>query len=107
NPGAIGYFGYAYYNANRANLNVVNIEGIQPNEATAESGQYPLSRPLFLYTSANILRDKPQVAQFINFYIDKVESQLGTQDDQIGYFPVSTNTLNLDRLEWLAATDIP
>jgi phosphate binding protein len=103
NPFAIGYFGYAYYIANQERLRTVAVDGIEPNEATAESGAYPLARPLFIYSSPSIMQAKPQVAQFINFYINTAASQLGTEPGQIGYFPVNRDILNLDRLEWLAA----
>lgn len=101
---AIGYFGFAYYLANQDRLRVVSIEGTTPNEATAESGEYPLSRPLFIYSSPDVMREKPQVAEFINYYINNVAQELGTDDDDIGYFPVNRDVLNLDRLEWLAAS---
>ncbi len=102
-PYAIGYFGYAYFIANQDRLRTINIEGITPNEGTAESGEYPLSRPLFIYSSPDVMRAKPQVAEFIKFYIDNVRDQLGIDEGQIGYFPVNQDVLNLDRLEWLAA----
>jgi phosphate binding protein len=104
NPYAIGYFGFAYYIANQERLRVIDIEGVTPTEATAESGEYPLSRPLFIYSSPDVMRAKPQVAEFINFYINNVRAQLGTGQGQIGYFPVNRDVLNLDRLEWLVAT---
>ncbi len=103
-PFAIGYFGFAYYIANQDRLRVIDIEGVTPTEATAENGEYRLSRPLFIYSSPNVMRNKPQVAEFISFYINGVRSQLGTGEGQIGYFPVNRDVLNLDRLEWLLAT---
>ena len=39
-PYAIGYFGFAYYNENKNSLNAVSVEGVTPNEASAESGEY-------------------------------------------------------------------
>ncbi|MBZ0283750.1 MAG: phosphate ABC transporter substrate-binding protein PstS family protein [Anaerolineae bacterium] len=101
---AIGYFGYAYYLPNSDKLRAVNVEGVTPSAATAESNEYPLSRPLFIYTTASLLVEKPQVAAFTNYYLSNVNAQLGTEDGQIGYFPVSSDSLNLDKLEWLAAT---
>ncbi len=103
NPFAIGYFGFAYYALNQDRLRTLAIEGVEPNEVTGESGSYPLARPLFIYSSGTIMQTKPQVAQFINFYITNVENQLGVEAGQIGYFPVNRDILNLDRLEWLAA----
>ena len=61
-PYAIGYFGYAYFNENQGNLTAVSIDSIAPTAETAEDGSYPLSRPLFIYSDAAIMQDKPQVA---------------------------------------------
>jgi phosphate binding protein len=99
--GAIGYFGFAYYLPNRDKLKAVAINGIEANEANAENGTYPLARPLFIYTTAQIMKDKPQVAAFVNYYLTNVNEQLGP--DKVAYFPVNRDSLNLDRLEWLAA----
>lgn len=102
-PNSIGYFGFAYFIENQELLRVVDIEGVTPEARSAESGEYPLSRPLFIYTSAGIMQEKPQVAEFVKFYIENAASELGTGDDEIGYFPVNSDILNLNRLKWLAA----
>jgi len=101
---AIGYFGFAYYQENQDKLRAVSVEGIAPNADSAETGTYPLARPLYIYSDATILQEKPQVAEFVNFYLTNVNTQLGTEEGQIGYFPVSSDALNLDKLEFLAAT---
>ena len=69
---AIGYFGFAYYIENTDTLRALNVDGVEPNATTAETGEYPLSRPLFIYSSPNIMQEKPQVAAFINFYLNNV-----------------------------------
>jgi len=103
-PYAIGYFGFAYYQENTEALRAVAVNDVEPNAASAESGEYPLSRPLYIYSAPSILAAKPQVAAFINFYLSNVSSQLGTEEGQIGYFNVNRDVLNLDRLEWLVNT---
>ncbi len=100
---AIGYFGSAYLFTNIDRLNPVSIDGIPLTAETAESGEYPLARPLFIYTTASIMQEKPQVAEFINFYLQNVRSQLGPEPGQIGYFPVSKRTAHYDELQFLAA----
>ncbi len=105
NPNAIAYFGYAYYIANQDLLRVVSIDGVEPNEATAESGEYPLARPLFIYTSPDILQAKPQVSAFVNYYVVNSPDQIGVNPGQIGYFAVSSDIQNLNRLKWLAAQE--
>lgn len=89
NQYAIGYFGYAYYYPERNRLKAVAIDGITPEQETAQSGNYPLSRPLYIYTAPAVLEQKPQVAAFIRYYLDNVAAELGTAAGQVGYFPVS------------------
>ena len=52
-PYAVGYFGYAYYKENQGTLKALSVNGVAPTEATAESGEYPISRPLFIYSDAS------------------------------------------------------
>jgi phosphate transport system substrate-binding protein len=94
---AIGYFGYAYYAANQSELKVLSIEGVEPTEATTEDGTYPLARPLFIYSTASILQEKPQVADFMNFYLTFVNEEV----IDVGYFPASDEALNEARQNWL------
>lgn len=98
-PYAIGYFGYAYYEENADRLRVVSVEGVAPTAETIEGGTYPFARPLFLYTTAQIMRDKPQVAAFINFYLTHVNDVIG----RVGYFPASAEVLQASRQAWLEA----
>src|SRR6185436_5475165 len=67
---AVGYFGYVYYLENSDKLNILSVEGVTPSAETAESGEYPLARPLFIYSDAKIMQEKPQVAAFIWFYLN-------------------------------------
>jgi len=98
-PYAIGYFGYAYYQENKDRLNIVSINGVAPNDETVEAGTYPLARPLFLYSTAKIMADKPQVAAFINFYLSHVNEEIKS----VGYFPLGPEALNQSKIAWLDA----
>jgi phosphate binding protein len=96
---AIGYFGFAYYNENQGKLKAVAVEGVEPSQATVDDGSYPISRPLFLYSDANILKEKPQVAAFIYFYISNVNNEIG----DVGYFPAPEADLQAALDAWKAA----
>jgi phosphate transport system substrate-binding protein len=98
-PYAIGYFGYAYYQENADLLKALSIEGIAPTAETAESNEYPLSRPLFIYSSPNIMSEKPQVAAFINYYLTFVNEEIL----DVGYFPASQEALDQAKQNWLDA----
>jgi phosphate transport system substrate-binding protein len=98
-PYAIGYFGYAYYQENQGSLKPLSIDGIEPNAETAESGEYPISRPLFIYSDATIMQEKPQVASFIWFYLNNVNNEIL----DVGYFPVSEGKMQENLDAWNAA----
>jgi phosphate transport system substrate-binding protein len=98
-PYAIGYFGYAYFAENQGALNAVSVDGVSPSFETAESGEYKLSRPLFIYSDATIMKEKPQVADFINFFLTYVNEEI----ESVGYFPASADALDAARQAWLDA----
>jgi phosphate binding protein len=100
-PYAIGYFGYAYYAENQGNLNALSVEGVTPSAETAENGEYPLARPLFIYSDAAILQAKPQVAAFINFFLSFVNEEI----QSVGYFPASQEALEVAMQSWLDAME--
>jgi phosphate transport system substrate-binding protein len=96
-PYAIGFFGYAYYAENADVLKILSVEAVEPTAETVDSGDYPLARPLFIYSTADIMREKPQVASFINFYLSYVNEEV----TDVGYFPASTYALDLSAQAWL------
>lgn len=83
NPGAMGYFGYAYYEQNSERLTALTIDGVAPNPETIASGTYPLARPIFIYASAEALR-RPQVQRFVQHFITNAT----TLAPQVGYVPL-------------------
>ncbi|HRW08580.1 MAG TPA: PstS family phosphate ABC transporter substrate-binding protein, partial [Caldilineaceae bacterium] len=96
---AIGFFGYAYYEENTDVLGVLSIEGVEPNFDTVEGGSYPLARPLFIYSDATIMNEKPQVAAYINFFLTNVNEEI----EAVGYFPASDEAINAAKSKWLTA----
>ena len=71
--GASGYFGYAYYIENQERVRVVAVDGgngcVIPSDETVAGGEYPLSRPLFIYVNTEALTEQPQVREFVRFYL--------------------------------------
>ena len=98
-PYAIGYFGYAYFSENQGALKALNIEGVAPNQEDVDNGTYPLARPLFIYSDAKIMADKPQVAAFIYFYLANVDDNIV----DVGYFPAPDEDLNGAMEAWNSA----
>lgn len=98
-PYAIGYFGFAYFSENSGALKALAIEGVEPNQASVDAGEYPLARPLFMYSDAAILTEKPQVAAFIYFYLSNVNDNI----NDVGYFPAPANALQASMDALMAA----
>jgi len=74
--GAIGYFGYAYYEENKDKLKAVPIvakaggQPVSPSAETVMNGTYqPLSRPIFIYVNATAAAFKPEVKAFVDYYL--------------------------------------
>ena len=97
---AIGYFGFAYFSENSGALKAVAVEGVEPNQGTVDDGTYPLARPLFIYSDATILTEKPQVAAFIYFYLSNVNDNIV----DVGYFPAPAADLQASLDAFMAAT---
>ena len=75
--GGLGYFGFSYYEQNADSLNLVALDDgdgcVAPSTETIQSGEYsPLSRPLFMYPSAEALQ-RPEVQAFMQFALDNYE----------------------------------
>ena len=98
---AVGFFGYAYYSENSDVLNVLSIEGVEPSSATVDNSTYPLARPVFMYCSANIMQEKPQVAAFIAYYLTYVNEEIR----DVGYFPAAKFELDKAKRNWMKAMD--
>jgi phosphate transport system substrate-binding protein len=71
--GGMAYFGFSYYEENKAKLKVVSVDSgkgagcVTPSIATVQSNKYrPLSRPLFIYAKRDSFR-RPVVAGFIGY----------------------------------------
>ena len=88
-PYAVSFFGYAYYQENAGELNVLSVDGVEASAESVDAGTYPLARPMYMYTTADIMAEKPQVAGFMNFFLTYVNEEIV----DVGYFPASTESM--------------
>ncbi|MGH8775002.1 MAG: PstS family phosphate ABC transporter substrate-binding protein [Jiangellaceae bacterium] len=91
-PGAMGYFGFSYYEENQDTLTALEIDGgagcIAPSAEAVQDGSYaPLGRQLYIYPSAEAL-ERPEVEAFVRFYIENIDqiveaaAFIGLNDEQ-------------------------
>lgn len=88
--GAVGFFGYTYYEENQDSLKALSIDDgagcVEPSAETAQAGEYtPLSRPLFIYVSNSSYADNSATAEYVDFYIENLE----TIAEAAKYIPLS------------------
>lgn len=92
---SLGFFGFAYYQANKDKLKLVPISAdadgslqtaVSPSVETINNGSYkPLSRPLFIYVSTKAAEDSA-VDAFVKFYLDPANAIALVND--VGYVPL-------------------
>ena len=94
-PYAIGFMGYVYYNpyGEQEQLRTVAINNSTPSPESIDEGSYPMARPLFFYASLETLIKKPQVRDFANFFLTKVNTEI----EEAGYFPTADAALERSR----------
>jgi phosphate transport system substrate-binding protein len=93
-PNALGYFGNAYYQANKDQLKVVAVDNghgcVEPSAASVADGTYqPLTRPLFIYVN-QASAARPEVSAFVQFYLSPESAQYVTG---VGYVPLPNRSL--------------
>ncbi len=98
---SLGYFGYAYYAANKDKLKVIGIDSgegcILPSEKTIDDASYkPLTRPLYIYVKKDSYANNQAVKEFVDFYMQEA----GTLTAEVGYVPVKEEEYktNLDKV---------
>ena len=93
--GALGFFGYAYYEQNAENLKALKINGIIPTHETVQNGTYtPLSRPIFIYVNKKSYTEKPQVKAFVDFYMQTA----GEIVPEVGYIALKDYAKEIAKL---------
>jgi phosphate transport system substrate-binding protein len=98
-PNAVAFFGYAYYQENADTLSNLAIDGVEASAENVDNASYPLARPMYIYSTAGIMQEKPQVADFINFYLTYVNEEV----EDVGYFAASDESLQQSVQGWLDA----
>ena len=65
NPEALGVFGYSFLDENQDQVQGSTIEGVEPSFEAIAGGQYPVSRPLFIYVKKAHVGVIPGMPEFV------------------------------------------
>lgn len=77
-PGAIGYVGLGYITSK---VKAIDVDDVRCTKEGILSGEYPLSRPLFMYTNGN---PDGQVKAFLDFIKSKEGQKLVEESGYVG-----------------------
>jgi phosphate transport system substrate-binding protein len=96
-PGGMGYAGYSFYQENEGKLKALEVDNgkgcVAPSAETAQNDEYvPLSRPLFIYPSAESL-EKPEVKAFVDYYLENVNEIA----ESVGFIPLTEEQLEASK----------
>jgi phosphate transport system substrate-binding protein len=77
--GALGYFGFSYFEENQDTLKALEVDGgdgcVAPSVESAQDDSYtPLSRPLFVYVKQTSFDNNEDVRDFVKFMLDSNET---------------------------------
>jgi phosphate transport system substrate-binding protein len=100
NDTSLGWVGYAFYVENQDVVKALEIDDgesgcVAPTPETIASGEYPISRPLFIYVDNNKLEAKPELVAFVDYYLSP--DGLASVGDA-GYVDLTPE----ENAEWLA-----
>jgi phosphate transport system substrate-binding protein len=97
--GSLGYFGLAYFQANKRVVKALQVDGgsgcIEASNSTVASGLYPLSRPLFIYVRRE-KADDSAVGAFVDFYLLHAAFLAG----DVGYVGLPESLSKLIEARW-------
>ena len=85
---ALGIFGYSFLYENTDKLKAVAVDGVLPNEETIASGDYAVSRPLFIYIKNAHRGVIPGLDEFVMEYVSEESFGPGGYLEERGLIPL-------------------
>jgi phosphate transport system substrate-binding protein len=86
---AVGVFGLSFYDSNRDKLQVATVNGVKPSAATIETGEYPISRPLYFYVKGDHIGVIPGLQEYAQFFASAAVSGVGSSLEKAGLVPLN------------------
>ena len=97
---ALGFFGLAYYEANKEKLKAIGIDDsnegngagpVMPTIETVKNKSYaPLGRPLYIYVNSTAAA-RPEIKEFVGFYLEEMNALA----EEVGFIPLTDEEISL------------
>lgn len=96
-PGALGVFGFSFLEQNRDQVKGARVNGVEPTAETIASGEYPISRSMFIYVKKAHIGVTPGLEEFIAEYVSDASMGRGGYLQDRGIVPLPADALAAQR----------
>ncbi|MFN3815346.1 substrate-binding domain-containing protein [Brevundimonas sp.] len=96
-PGALGVFGFSFLEQNRDVVKAASIDGVAPTVETIASGEYPISRSMFIYVKKAHIGVIPNLEQFVAEYVSENSMGRGGYLQDRGLIPLMPDAFAAQR----------
>jgi phosphate transport system substrate-binding protein len=98
---SLGWVGFAFADENKDTIKSLEVDGgdgcVAPKPETIASGDYPMSRPLFIYVNTDKEADNPAITAFVDYYLSDAGIAAVTEAD---YVALDADALAATRSTW-------
>lgn len=103
-PSSLGWVGFAFFEQNQDVIKALEVDGgdgcVAPDPDTISGGQYPISRPLFIYVNKAKAAESEALGAFVDFYL--TDAGIVESVQEVGYVTVHEDDLAATRSTWEA-----
>jgi len=103
-PGSTGVFGYSFLEQNNDSVKAHSVNGVMPTLETIASGQYPISRSMFIYVKKQHVGVTPGLEQFVMEFMSEAAAGRGGYLQDRGLVPLPETDLVAQRAVATALT---
>ena len=96
-PGALGVFGFSFLEQNRDVVKAATVGGVAPSVETIASGEYPISRSMFIYVKRAHIGVIPGLEQFVAEYVSENSMGRGGYLQDRGLIPLMPEAFAVQR----------
>jgi len=107
NPGSLGWVGFAFVEENLDTVRPIPVDGgagcVEPTPESIASGEFPISRDLFIYVSATRLAENAALEAFVDYYVNgALTTLIGAEEGQVPYVALNADDLAATQTAWEA-----
>lgn len=100
NSGSLGWVGFAYA-VNADDVKLLQVDGgdgcVSANSSTIASGEYPISRSLYIYVNADEAASNPALRAYVDYYMSE---GLDVAVSEVGYVLLTEESRQQTRSNW-------